>query len=217
MTQEYLRDGEAVQAGDRIPVLPLRDVVVFPYVVIPLLVGRPASLAAIDAAVEADKLILLVAQKEGETQEPGASDLHRTGVLGRVLQVARLPNGSTRVLVEGFARAKVTRYVSGGPFMRAVAAPLEWTGPGEPSEVRALANRVLSLFEEYVALHRRIPPEVVGLIQSTESEERQAWGVAAHMAIKFDVRQKLLEARTLKELLESLSRTLGAESELLRL
>ena len=206
-----------MQAEARIPVLPLRDVVIFPYVVIPLLVGRQPSLAAIDAAVETDKLILLIAQKDGETQEPGAPDLHRTGVLGRVLQVARLPNGSTRVLVEGFARARVTRYVSGGPFMRAVTAPLEWTEAGEETETRALANRVVSLFEEYVALHRRIPPEVVGLIQATESEERQAWGVAAHMAVKFDQRQKLLETRTMKDLLESLSRMIGSESELLRL
>ncbi|HEX6576030.1 MAG TPA: LON peptidase substrate-binding domain-containing protein, partial [Gemmatimonadaceae bacterium] len=197
--------------------LPLRDVVIFPYVVIPLLVGRQASLAAIDAAVESDKLILLVAQKEGETQEPGAADLHRTGVLGRVLQVARLPNGSTRVLVEGFARAKVTRYVTGGPFIRAVAAPMQWAEAESDTEIRALANRVVSLFEEYVALHRRIPPEVVGLIQSTESEERQAWGVAAHIVVKFEVRQKILETRSLKELLESLSRTLGTENELLRL
>ena len=217
MTHEFVRDGETLQAQARIPVLPLRDVVIFPYVVIPLLVGRQPSLAAIDAAVEGDKLILLVAQREGETQEPGAGDLHRTGVLGRVLQVARLPNGSTRVLVEGFARAKITRYVGGGPFMRAVASPLEWTeSTGEP-ETRALGNRVLSLFEEYVALHRRIPPEVVGLIQSTESEERQAWGVAAHMPVKFDVRQKLLEALTLSSLLDTLAKTLNSESELLRL
>jgi ATP-dependent Lon protease len=198
-------------------VLPLRDVVIFPYVVIPLLVGRQQSLAAIDAAVESDKLILLVSQKEGETQEPGAADLHRIGVLGRVLQVARLPNGSTRVLVEGFARAKVTRYVTGGAFIRAVAAPMEWAEAESDTEIRALANRVVALFEEYVALHRRIPPEVVGLIQSTESEERQAWGVAAHIVVKFDTRQKILETRSLKELLESLSRTLGAENELLRL
>jgi ATP-dependent Lon protease len=191
--------------------------VIFPYVVIPLLVGRQASLAAIDAAVEGDKFILLVAQKEGETQEPVAADLHRTGVLGRVLQVARLPNGSTRVLVEGFARARVTRYVSGGAYIRAVAEPMEWTEAAPDTEIRALANRVVSLFEEYVALHRRIPPEVVGLIQSTDSEERQAWGVAAHIVVKFDVRQKILETGSLKELLESLSRTLGAENELLRL
>jgi ATP-dependent Lon protease len=217
VTQEFTRDGEKVQAEARVPVLPLRDVVIFPYVVIPLLVGRQQSLAAIDAAIETDKLILLVSQKEGETQEPGAADLHRTGVLGRVLQVARLPNGSTRVLVEGFARARVTRYVAGGPFMRAVTAPMEWVDTASETELRALANRVVSLFEEYVSLHRRIPPEVVGLIQSTESEERQAWGVAAHIAVKFDVRQKLLETLSLQELLESLSRTLGTENELLRL
>jgi ATP-dependent Lon protease len=217
VTQEYLRDGEAVQAGDRIPVLPLREVVVFPYVVIPLLVGRPASLAAIEAAVESDKLILLVAQKEGETQEPGAADLHRTGVLGRVLQVVRLPNGSTRVLVEGFARAKVTRYTAIGPYIRANASPFEWVVPEGNPETRPLANRVLSLFEEYVALHRRIPPEIVGLIQNTESEERQAWGVAAHIAVKFDLRQQLLESRSLKGLLESLSETLASEGELLKL
>jgi len=217
VTNEFTRDGEKLQAEARVPVLPLRDVVIFPYVVIPLLVGRQPSLAAIDAAVETDKLILLVAQKEGDTQEPGATDLHRTGVLGRVLQVARLPNGSTRVLVEGFARAKVTRYVSGGPFMRAVASPLEWKEEGDESEIRALANRAVSLFEEYVALHRRIPPEVVGLIQSTESEERQAWGVAAHIGIKFDARQRMLESRTLKDLLEALSRTIGSETDLLRL
>src|SRR5215217_2759460 len=130
------------------PVLPLRDVVLFPYVVIPLLVGRQASLAAIDAAVEGDKLILLVAQKEGETQEPAAADLHRTGVVGRVLQVARLPNGSTRVLVEGFGRARVTRYLSGGSYIRAVAEPIEWTDSKGDTEIRALANRVVSLFEE---------------------------------------------------------------------
>ena len=212
-----MRDGEKLQTESRLPVLPLRDVVIFPYVVIPLLVGRQQSLAAIDSAVESDKLILLVSQKEGETQEPGASDLHRIGVLGRVLQVARLPNGSTRVLVEGFARARVTRYVSGGPFMRAVAEPMVWQDAATETETRALANRVVSLFEEYVALHRRIPPEVVGLIQSTESEERQAWGVAAHIAVKFDVRQKLVETRSLKDLLESLSRSLGGENELLRL
>jgi ATP-dependent Lon protease len=102
-------------------------------------------------------VILLVAQKEGETQEPAPADLHRVGVLGRVLQVARLPNGSTRVLVEGFARARITRYTASGAYLRASASPLEWTAGTGQGETRALANRVMSLFEEYVALHRRIP------------------------------------------------------------
>jgi len=137
--------------------------------------------------------------------------------LGRVLQVARLPNGSTRVLVEGFARARITRYTTAGGYLRANASPLEWPEGAAPGETRAAANRVMSLFEEYVALHRRIPSEIVGLIQSTESEERQAWGVAAHIAVRFDVRQKLLESRTLEALLDSLMQTLTSESELLKL
>src|SRR5215208_537609 len=140
MTQEYLREGEAVQAADRIPVLPLRDVVIFPYVVIPLLVGRPASLAAIETALAEDKIIMLVAQRDGEKQEPAAADLHRTGVIGRIVQVSRLPTGTTRVLVEGIARARVTRYIPTGNVLRAAASPLPFEGPGpeDAAETEAL-------------------------------------------------------------------------------
>ena len=123
MPQTFQRDNETITASDRIPVLPLRDVVIFPYVVIPLLVGRPASLAAIEAALAEDKLILLVAQRDGEKQEPAAADLHRTGVIGRVVQVSRLPTGTTRVLVEGIARARVTRFIPSGNVLRAAASP----------------------------------------------------------------------------------------------
>src|SRR5205814_4262271 len=98
MPQIFLRDNESIPTSDRIPVLPLRDVVIFPYVVIPLLVGRPASLAAIEAALAEDKIILLVAQRDGEKQEPAAADLHRTGVIGRVVQVSRRPRRTTRNL-----------------------------------------------------------------------------------------------------------------------
>src|SRR5947209_15733875 len=114
MTQTFQRDNETIPTSDRIPVLPLRDVVIFPYVVIPLLVGRPASLAAIETALAEDKIILLVAQRDGEKQEPAAPDLHRTGVVGRIIQVSRLPTGTTQLLVEGIARARVTRYIPGG-------------------------------------------------------------------------------------------------------
>src|SRR3954463_15409605 len=122
--QIFQRDNESITTSDRIPVLPLRDVVIFPYVVIPLLVGRPASLAAIEAALAEDKFLLLVAQRDGEKQEPAAADLHRTGVVGRVVQVSRLPTGTTRVLVEGVARARVTRYIPGASMLRAAAAPM---------------------------------------------------------------------------------------------
>ena len=218
MPQTFQRDNETIPTSDRIPVLPLRDVVIFPYVVIPLLVGRPASLAAIEAALAEDKIILLVAQRDGEKQEPAAADLHRTGVIGRVVQVSRLPTGTTRVLVEGIARARVTRYIPAGNVLRAAAAPLPFEGAGsEDPETQALSRRVMNSFEEYVGLHRRIPPEIVTIIQSTESVERQAFGIAAHVAVRFELRQSMLEANTLRNLLEMLGELLSGEIELLRL
>src|SRR6267143_1269230 len=217
--QTFQRDSESIPTSDRVPVLPLRDVVIFPYVVIPLLVGRPASLAAIEAALAEDKIILLVSQLYGEKQEPAAADLHRTGVIGRVVQVSRLPTGTTRVLVEGIARARVTRYIPAGNVLRAAAAPFPFEGPQPPdvAETEALSRRVMNSFEEYVSLHRRIPAEIVSIIQSTDSAERQAFGVAAHVAVRFELRQSLLEAENLRSLLEMLGELLSGEIELLRL
>jgi len=216
--QIFQRDNESIPTSDRIPVLPLRDVVIFPYVVIPLLVGRPASLAAIEAAVAEDKIVLLVSQKDGEKQEPASADLHRTGVIGRVVQVSRLPTGTTRVLVEGIARARITRYMPSATMLRAAASPMPFTRPEEPdAATEALARRVMHSFEEYVGLHRRIPAEIVAILQSTESVERQAFGIAAHVAVRFELRQTLLEADTLKQLLEMLGELLTGEIDLLRL
>jgi ATP-dependent Lon protease len=219
LTPVFERDNESIPTSDRIPVLPLRDVVIFPYVVIPLLVGRAASLAAIEAALAEDKIILLVAQRDGEKQEPAAADLHRTGVIGRVVQVSRLPTGTTRVLVEGIARARVTRYIPSGNVLRAATSPFPFEGPGaeDAAETEALSRRVMNSFEEYVSLHRRIPAEIVSIIQSTESAERQAFGIAAHVAVRFELRQSLLEAETLRQLLEMLGELLSGEIELLRL
>jgi ATP-dependent Lon protease len=219
LPQTFQRDNESIPTSDRIPVLPLRDVVIFPYVVIPLLVGRPASLAAIEAALAEDKIILLVAQRDGEKQEPAAADLHRTGVIGRVVQVSRLPTGTTRVLVEGIARARVTRYIPSGNVLRAAASPFPFEGPPaeDAAETEALSRRVMNSFEEYVGLHRRIPSEIVSIIQSTESAERQAFGIAAHVAVRFELRQSLLEADSLRHLVEILGELLNGEIELLRL
>jgi len=216
--QTFQRDNESIATSDRIPVLPLRDVVIFPYVVIPLLVGRPASLAAIEAALAEDKVILLVAQRDGEKQEPAAADLHRTGVVGRVIQVSRLPTGTTRVLVEGIARARVTRYIPSGPVLRAAATPYPFESPETPDpETEAVSRRVTNAFEEYVSLHRRIPPEIVSIIQSTETLPRRAFGIAAHVAVRFELRQSLLEADTLRHLFDVLAELLTGEIELLRL
>src|SRR5512132_2769911 len=205
----------ALTTGDRLPVLPLRDVVVFPYVVMPLLVGRAASLAALEAANEEDRLVLLVAQRDAETQEPAAADLYRVGVVARVRQMARLGTGTVRVLIEGIARARVTRYVPGTDCLRAVVEPMPRPVLGETDEV--LLRRTLSLFEEYVALHRRLPAELVTIIQGADSPARQAFGIAAHLGTRLDRRQALLAIDELPALLQSLGDMLTSEIDLLRL
>ena len=207
----------------RLPVLPLRDVVVFPHVVLPLLVGRPASLSAIESAERADNIVLLVAQKHGEVQEPAAADLHRMGVIARIMHTTRLPNGTTKVLVEGVMRARVTRFAPSGPHLRAVVdlVPLVNEQPEDAPDAgddpRAHLRRALRLFEEYVGLQRRVPAEVTGLIQGLESEERQAFAMAAHLGVKLEVKQRLLEAPTLGALAAQIAEVIRGELELLRL
>ncbi|MEX0909370.1 MAG: endopeptidase La [Gemmatimonadaceae bacterium] len=217
MPIEFTRDNESFTTSERLPVLPLRDLVLFPYVVIPLLVGRSASLAAVEAAVNADKHIFLVAQKNPETQEPGADDLYRVGVIARVLQVARVPNGTTKVLVEGIARARVKRFGRPGKRLQATIEPFPVT-QGEPaSDGQASRRRALTLFEEYVALHRRIPGEVVAMVQAADSEQRQAFGIAAHVSLKHEVRQQILETESLPDIFARLGDILSSETELLNL
>jgi len=211
------RDAERFQVPERLPVLPLRDVVLFPYVVMPLIIGRSQSLAAVDAAAGDGNVVLLVAQRNADQQDPAAADLFRIGVVARLMQVVRLPNGTTKILVEGIARARVTRYATSAGTLRATIAPEPLVDETEPADQSALGRRVLSLFEEYVSLHRRIPAEVVTLVQATASEERQACAVSAHLAVRHDVRQTLLEAPTLPALLSQLAQLLAAEIEILRL
>ena len=216
MTQHYLRDSESIEAADRLPVLPLLDVVLFPHVVMPLLVGRAASLAALEAAESADKLVLLLTQKDGTAQEPGASDLYRVGTVGRVLQYTRLPNGSARVLIEGVARAQVKRFASTAKLLRADARPFPF-GLAEGDGTEQEGRKAMALFEEYVSQHRRLPQEVTAVVQGAGGLERQACGIAAHLAVRFEMRQTLLEAPRLSDLFRALSEITAGETELLRL
>ena len=191
--------------------------VVFPHVVIPLLVGRPASLAAVDAAASSDRLVLLVAQRVADVQDPAAADLYRVGVVARVLQVTRLPSGTTKVLVEGVARARVTRYAPTGGVLRAAITPAPLDASPEDSEQEARARQAIALFEEYVSMHRRIPAEVVSLVQGVETTTRQAYVIAAHLGVRHELRQALLEADLLGDLLSMLAELLAGELDLLRL
>src|SRR5881628_3774643 len=176
----FTLDGEPLVTPDRLPVLPLRDVVLFPHVVMPLLVGRHGSLAALDAASEGDQLVLVVAQRDPETQDPAAADLYRTGVVARVRQLNRLGSGTVKVLVEGLARARVTRFVPTGDCLRALVEPMP-APVIEDADAEAHLRRALSLFEEYVSLHRRLPTELVTVIQGADTPARQAFGMAAHL------------------------------------
>ena len=208
-------DGDPLVAPERLPVLPLRDVVVFPHVVMPLLVGRVASLAALEAASDDERLVLLVAQREAETQEPAAADLYRVGVVARVRQLSRLGAGTVRALVEGIARARVSRYVPGTDCLRAVVEPMPAPVLGPDDEV--LRRRTLTLFEEYVALHRRLPTELVAIIGEAQTPARQAFAIAAHVATRLDRRQALLAIDELPALLRALGDLLTSEIDLLKL
>jgi ATP-dependent Lon protease len=205
------------QDSRRLPVLPLRDVVVFPFVAMPLIVGRQGSLGAIEAAAAEGGSLFLVAQRNADTEEPSAGDLHRVGAVARIVQATRLANGTARILVEGVSRARVTRYVPAAGHLRATLAEDPEPTRIDEAELNVHARRVLALFEEYVGLHRRIPNEVIALVQGAESVARQAYGIAAHLAVRVEVRQTLLEAPTIPDLLEALSQLLAGEIELLRL
>jgi len=210
-------DGERVPLAERLPVLPLRDVVFFPYVVMPLLVGRHGSLAAVDAALAGDQHLLVVTQRESDADEPAASDLYRVGVVVRILQHTRLPNGATKLLLEGVACARVARYTPSAGVLRATLAHAEPVVAAASSDTAALARRAVSQFEEYVSLHRRIPDEVVAIIQSAPSPARQAFAIAAHLGVPLETRQQFLEADTVDALLRLLDAALVNEIELLRL
>jgi ATP-dependent Lon protease len=212
------RDTETYNIPDRLPVVPLRDVVVFPYALMPLLIGRPASLSAVDAAAATpERWMVLVTQRNADVSEPTAPDLYRVGVIVRLQQVSRTPSGGARVLVEAVGRVRITRFVSGAGHLRAniVAAP--FLIGALATEDRARARQTLARFEEYVGLQRRIPAEVASLAQASATEERMACAIAAHLTVRHEVRQRLLESPTLPDLLQSLEELITSETELLRL
>jgi len=206
-----------------LPVLPLRDVVLFPHVAMPLLIGRAGSLAAVAAATEGTQELLLVTQRDADVQTPASSDLHRVGVRARLQQVTRLSGGTTKILVEAVARVRVQRYTAsrGGTLLEARVTPWPLAPKAAPPAAHdgepATLRHALSLFDEYANLHRRLPPEIVGLLQSLDDDQRIAYGIAAHLQLPIDQRQRLLEAATLPELATRLVDALGRELELLAL
>src|SRR5262245_39017329 len=154
------RDGEIFEIRDRVPLLPLRDVVIYPYMTIPLLVGRVASVNAIEAAVQRDRVVFVLAQRRPDVADPTAKDLYRVGTVVRVLQLFRLPDGTMRVLVEGITRARAKKFFPGGDYMSASVAVIK-DAASPDAQLEALTRNVLASFNDYVHLNRRVPDEVL--------------------------------------------------------
>ncbi|TWG86929.1 ATP-dependent Lon protease [Luteimonas sp. J16] len=187
-----------------LPVLPLRDVVVFPHMVIPLFVGREKSIRALDIAMEGDKRILLVAQKSAEIDDPEASDLHAMGTLAQVLQLLKLPDGTIKVLVEGVARVSVSQVREVDGTLAGVGEVVESTTRREPREVEAIARSLVSLFEQYVKTNRKLPPELMQTLAGIDEPARLADIVSAHLTVRLAEKQRLLETVDVADRLELL-------------
>ncbi|MGN7725726.1 endopeptidase La [Luteimonas sp. 22616] len=190
--------------GQDLPVLPLRDVVVFPHMVIPLFVGREKSIRALDLAMEADKRILLVAQKSAETDDPDAGDLYEIGTLAQVLQLLKLPDGTIKVLVEGVARVRVGNVGERDGCLSGRGVAVESTATRDPREVEAVARSLMSLFEQYVKTNRKLPPELLQTLSGIDEPGRLADTIAAHLGVRLADKQRLLDTIDVADRLELL-------------
>jgi len=183
------------------PVLPLRDIVVFPHMIVPLFVGREKSVLALEDVMKDDKQILLVAQKDPAQDDPTEDDIHRVGTVGTVLQLLKLPDGTVKVLVEGGPRARIVSYTDNQDFFLTYAELVD-EDEGDPREVEALSRSVIAQFEQYVKLNKKIPPEVLVSLNQIEDPSKLADTVASHLTIKVSEKQELLEIASVTERLE---------------
>ena len=196
--------------------LPLRDVVVYPHMVLPLFVGRPKSIAALEAAMANDDPVFLLAQLDPNTEDPKAEDLHQTGTVAQVLQVLKLPDGTVKVLVEGIRRARaLTVDETGGLFLSHVEAIDENSDKDNP-EIEALRRTLLTQFEQYAKLNKKIPAEVISTISSIDDNSRLADTIAAHLQLKLEQRQYVLETAGTVDRLEFLLAQLEAELDIMQ-
>ena len=195
---------------DTYPVLPLRDIVVFPHMIVPLFVGRDKSVRALEDVMKDDKQILLVAQKNAAQDDPSADDIYEIGTVSTVLQLLKLPDGTVKVLVEGVRRAKVRQYQENKDFFL-VEAELIPEDEGTPEDMEALSRTVITQFEQYIKLNKKIPPEVLVSINQIEDPGKLADTVASHLALKISEKQELLETEGITERLEQVYTYMEAE------
>ncbi len=204
--------------GQSVPVLPLRDVVVYPHMVIPLFVGREKSIRALDEAMAGSKQILLVAQTSAEVDDPGADDMYHQGTLATILQLLKLPDGTIKVLVEGAQRARVSDLLSMDEgYFTATAEPLDEQPIADEREAEVLVRSVTNIFEQYVKLNKKVPQEVFNSLSGIDDTSRLADTIAAHMSLKLEEKQKLLEMVDVRERMERLIALIEGEIDLLQI
>ncbi len=201
--------------GPLFPVLPLRDIVVFPHMIVPLFVGREKSVRALEEVMGDDKQILLVAQKNAAQDDPGPDDIHRVGTVGTVLQLLKLPDDTVKVLVEGGRRARISDFTDRADFFEAYATVLD-EPPADNPEVEALGRTVASEFEQYVKLNKKVPAEVVVSINKIDDPSKLADTIASHLALKIADKQALLEIESVSERLEKIYAMMEGEISVLQ-
>src|SRR6187401_2062896 len=210
-----MSDSEPNSAATQYPLLPLRDVVVFPHMVIPLFVGRPKSIKAMETAMESGKSILLVAQRSAAKDEPGPQDMYEIGCVSSILQMLKLPDGTVKVLVEGGTRARIREVTDVRTHWVAEASPIP-PDTAPPAEVEAMRRALLSAFDQYVKLNKKIPPEILTSLSGIDEAGRLADTVAAHLPLKLEQKQQVLEMFEVKQRLEHLLSQLETEIDILQ-
>ncbi len=206
------KDGKKLRS---VPLLPLRDIIVFPHMVVPLFVGRQKSIAALEEAMAHDKTVLLCAQKKAKTNEPAAEDIFAVGTMGSIIQLLRLPDGTVKVLVEGKQRARVKRFIDSERFLLVEAEDIEEVSD-RTVELEALMRSVHSTFEAYVKLNKRIPPEMLTSVASIDDPARLADTIVAHLSLKLQDKQSILETESPSKRLEKLYELMQGEIEILQ-
>ncbi len=188
-------DDEIIDFSEKLPIVPLRDLVLFPRMIVPLLVGRPRSVSALEEVMHGDKIMFVVTQRDVETQDPEPDDLYRVGTVVRVLQLLRLPDGTMKVLVEGLSRAVVKRFMRTDDYLQ-VRLEIREDQIERTVETEALMRSVAGQFEEYVQLSRKIPQEVLVSVVNMEDVARFADTVATHLSGKIEEKQRFSRPRT---------------------
>jgi ATP-dependent Lon protease len=213
------QDNPLAEQQDRqlIPVLPLRDVVVYPHMVIPLFVGREKSIFALEAAMADNKKILLLAQKNAEVDDPGQEDLYQIGTLSTILQMLKLPDGTIKVLVEGGDRVTVDSFLETNEYYSAAIKLLEKSALVDDREAEVLLRSVLNLFDQYVKLNKKVPPEILTSLSGIDDPSRLADTIAAHMSLKLDEKQEILEIQDPRERIEHIMSKIEGEIDLMQI